>query len=323
MTTTWTPERIETLTELWNLGMEANEIGVDLGLSKGAVIGKAWRMKLPARASRGRPYGPRRLKARDAPKQPPAVVAAPGHELLYHLLVEAAERGLVCPTNMELSNQLGQASISGPTKGLMKLEKLGLIEVERFHAARVVTITATGKQTGKPKNRLCLRRATGPNGEFLPRRRDGPRKPHPAEHLPELVAQIMELTREQHTYKSIGDRLGLTKAQVTGIVSRNRNRSESEAEAAGGGVRRRWHVSQAQARADQKIRGENGQELLPWAMTRAFLSVRGMRFATCQWIAGQPIADDACKCGRPTVGGLYCAEHKAHARGQRQPGKAA
>ncbi len=318
--TSWTPERMERLTEMWNQGMEADEIGVDLGLSKGAVIGKAWRMKLRARASRGRSYGPRRLKARDAPKkQPPAVVAAPGHELLYHLLVEAAERGLVCPTNMELSNQLGQASISGPTKGLMKLEKLDLIEVERFHAARVVTITATGKQTGKPKNRLCLRRATGPNGEFLPRRRDGPRKPHPAEHPPELVAQIMELAREHHTYKSIGDRLGLTKAQVTGIVSRN----HSESEAASVPVVRRWQVSQAQSYSIRRIRHENGQVQLPWGLTRAFLSVQGMRFATCQWIAGQPSADDACKCGRPTVGGPWCAEHKAHARGQRQPGEAA
>lgn len=35
---------------------------------------------------------------------------------------------------------------------------------------------------------------------------------------------------------------------------------------------------------------------------------------TCQWIGGEPSADDACKCGRPTIPGFsYCAPHVARA----------
>lgn len=43
------------------------------------------------------------------------------------------------------------------------------------------------------------------------------------------------------------------------------------------------------------------------------------RFRTCQFIAGQPTADDACKCGRPVErnpeGWPYCAEHYALCKG--------
>ena len=85
-----------------------------------------------------------------------------------------------------------------------------------------------------------------------------------------------------------------------------------------------WHVSQAQSNAERRIREQNGHPLLPWAMTRSFLSVRGMRFHTCQWIEGQPSADDACKCGQPTQrGGPYCAAHHARRWRKRQRGEAA
>lgn len=86
---------------------------------------------------------------------------------------------------------------------------------------------------------------------------------------------------------------------------------------------RRWHVSQAQSKAEQNIRRENGQKLLPWSIGRQFLVVRGMKFAACQWIAGEPSADDACKCRLPTDDGPYCAEHQARGRGKRQEGEAA
>lgn len=47
----WTPERIEELTQLWNAGHSASVIGKRLGVSKNAVVGKAHRLKLPARPS--------------------------------------------------------------------------------------------------------------------------------------------------------------------------------------------------------------------------------------------------------------------------------
>lgn len=50
---------------------------------------------------------------------------------------------------------------------------------------------------------------------------------------------------------------------------------------------------------------------------RALLAVfrhGGHRFATCQWIAGEPTIDDSCKCGAPTLKGApYCADHWARA----------
>ncbi len=49
--TTWTPERTERLTELWREGVKARLIGKELGVSKSAVVGKAWRLELPRRLS--------------------------------------------------------------------------------------------------------------------------------------------------------------------------------------------------------------------------------------------------------------------------------
>lgn len=48
---TWTDERIHELTRLWDSGHSASHIGKLLGISKNAVIGKAHRLKLPARPS--------------------------------------------------------------------------------------------------------------------------------------------------------------------------------------------------------------------------------------------------------------------------------
>ena len=48
------------------------------------------------------------------------------------------------------------------------------------------------------------------------------------------------------------------------------------------------------------------------------------RFKTCQYIAGEPSADDACKCGAPTdEGGVYCARHRARCTYQPQPSQPA
>ncbi len=66
---TWTPERIEELTKLWDTGYSASHIGKLLGVSKNAVVGKAHRLKLPSRPSpiRSGPAVPR-LKTPTPPK---------------------------------------------------------------------------------------------------------------------------------------------------------------------------------------------------------------------------------------------------------------
>ncbi len=43
-------------------------------------------------------------------------------------------------------------------------------------------------------------------------------------------------------------------------------------------------------------------------------------FRTCQWIAGEPMADDKCKCGKPT-NRVYCDEHQAKVHRQKETSK--
>src|SRR3546814_2024279 len=40
------------------------------------------------------------------------------------------------------------------------------------------------------------------------------------------------------------------------------------------------------------------------------------RFKTCQFIEGEPSTDDACKCGAPSINGVYCAEHLERCAGR-------
>jgi GcrA cell cycle regulator len=49
MDVTWTPERVELLTQLWDQGLPSAEIGRRMGLTKNAVIGKVHRIALSPR----------------------------------------------------------------------------------------------------------------------------------------------------------------------------------------------------------------------------------------------------------------------------------
>ncbi|WP_066560358.1 GcrA family cell cycle regulator [Croceicoccus bisphenolivorans] len=78
----WTDERIEKLTKMWESGSTASQIAEELGgVSRNAVIGKAHRLGLKARPS---PVKEKPVKAKPAPK--PKVEAAPKPK------VEAAPR---------------------------------------------------------------------------------------------------------------------------------------------------------------------------------------------------------------------------------------
>ena len=48
-TGSWNEDNIARLRELWGEGLPAAEIGRRLGITKNAVIGKAWRLDLPPR----------------------------------------------------------------------------------------------------------------------------------------------------------------------------------------------------------------------------------------------------------------------------------
>ena len=75
--TTWTLERVDAVTRLWNEGLTTTEIGRLVGMSKNAVVGKAHRLRLPPRPSPIRqgqrtrsapkPAAPKSAKPRPAP----------------------------------------------------------------------------------------------------------------------------------------------------------------------------------------------------------------------------------------------------------------
>ena len=78
--------------------------------------------------------------------------------------------------------------------------------------------------------------------------------------------------------------------------------------------------------ADNWLGGEAGRErregylralmVIPQAegSPASFFAGAHLRFRTCQWIAGEPGADEACKCGAVTRdGAAYCAQHSARA----------
>lgn len=62
-------------------------------------------------------------------------------------VTRAADAGEPCPSNNGLTDLIGAQSPSSPVNALRRLERAGLIRVERFATARRVTIVATGRQT--------------------------------------------------------------------------------------------------------------------------------------------------------------------------------
>ena len=47
----WNEERLEKLTKLWEQGLSITQIGIRLGVTRNAVVGKVHRMGLPKRQS--------------------------------------------------------------------------------------------------------------------------------------------------------------------------------------------------------------------------------------------------------------------------------
>ena len=66
----WTDTRVETLTTLWQAGYSGSLIGIELGLTRSAVIGKAQRLRLPGRTTLVT-RRPQRSQQVLAPKRPP------------------------------------------------------------------------------------------------------------------------------------------------------------------------------------------------------------------------------------------------------------
>ncbi len=170
---------------------------------------------------------------------------------------------------------------------------------------------------------------------------------------PALEAKLIELWNSGMRTKQIGQKLNMTKSSIVSkrrrldlgtrgspivrntpvsdrAISRRKTlapapvtartpRAVREVEVHQAPIKRHWSVTRAASRSEQKIRLQNGHAPLPWGMSRPALATTGVRFSTCQWIAAEIIVDDFAghadsgKCGGPTAGGPYCAEHKARA----------
>lgn len=76
-------------------------------------------------------------------------------------LAGAVSSNLPCPSNNELAGLLDAASVSTPVNVLARLQKKGLIEIERFATSRIVTICATGKSTAGDRSKAAHWRVTG------------------------------------------------------------------------------------------------------------------------------------------------------------------
>lgn len=77
------------------------------------------------------------------------IVLTPQELACYQMLVEAADKGLPCPVNMDIEMALGYDSCSMGALTITRLERKGLINVRRYQRFREVQIVETGKWTAR------------------------------------------------------------------------------------------------------------------------------------------------------------------------------
>ena len=77
-------------------------------------------------------------------------------ERLYSILYAAAENGERCPTNEQLSYDLGYSSINKSAALIRELKDKGWISTRKTSGGMVVTITETGKSTANVMSIHCV-----------------------------------------------------------------------------------------------------------------------------------------------------------------------
>lgn len=146
---------------------------------------------------------------------------------------------------------------------------------------------------------------------------------------PEEDAMLTELWGRKLSSGRIGDILGRTKNAVIGRAHRIKlpsrpspiRQGRSQSEKAKAAAAKRLARSCAKGRLVALGQAEHlarQDKLLPDGQAAPRLPAVTFTPHVCQWIEGEPSADDACKCGAPALSGSsYCAEH--HARCYREP----
>lgn len=77
----WTDERVTRLKELWAEGASGSVIARLFGTSRNSVIGKAHRLKLPAK-SRQSSMGPKRIRSRKPRRKPLTPAPTPAEDIV-------------------------------------------------------------------------------------------------------------------------------------------------------------------------------------------------------------------------------------------------
>ena len=74
----------------------------------------------------------------------------PRQRRLLDIITKAARAGRVCPTNKTIAEMDGLASASAVADTISRLQRKGLIEVERFNRARIIYLPDLDLQTATP-----------------------------------------------------------------------------------------------------------------------------------------------------------------------------
>ena len=107
---------------------------------------------------------------------------------LYSILHTAAENGERCPTNEQLSKELGYASVTKSASLVRELKDKGWISTRKTSGGMVVTITETGKSTADVVSPHC-----------------------PSEWTHDQEETLMELLSEGVSFLQAGKAIGRTK----------------------------------------------------------------------------------------------------------------
>jgi len=125
-------------------------------------------------------------------------------------------------------------------------------------------------------------------------------------HPFELVQAVLVDWRRNETYTQIANRYNISANAVAGIIGRNKMPGEK--------AQRGFHRSR---NLGSSVNLTSSVERLPSVTKRCEKSKKDQKdyvagFRSCQWISGEPSADDSCKCGEPVVVvGVYCTSHQA------------
>ncbi len=147
-------------------------------------------------------------------------------------------------------------------------------------------------------------------------------------HAPEVIDAIMTAWRAGASYGQAGKPFGYSKGVVAGIVSRNKNPGEMGARPFRPALGPRIKClpparkSPAAPMLPPARKAPAGDRRPKWMLSHRMVS--GLHFRTCQWISGEPSADDRCKC-RAAVGEsrVYCPRHELRAWRRERAGEAA